>query len=106
MFRERLKWRNWKFFCLGTFICLLLCSALLCGTMIRGKAAGEHRMKYYTSVRISKGDSLWTIAVTHMGEGYDDVRAYIEEVKALNQLTSDRIHAGQYLLLPYYSHEP
>ncbi len=103
MFQERIEWRNWKLLLVVTLLCLLFCSILLGGTMIRGKAAGEQMVKCYTCIRISGGDSLWKIARLYMGEGYDDIQEYIEEVKELNQLTSDQIHAGQYLTLPYYS---
>lgn len=59
-------------------------------------------VKYYTSIRIEQGDSLWNIACTHMGEEYDSVLEYIAEVRELNGLRSDDIHSGQYLTIPYY----
>lgn len=44
---------------------------------------------------VRKGDSLWTIAAKQLGSG-----SRYTEIKALNGLTSDTIHAGQVLKLP------
>lgn len=90
-------------------ICIIFCGVLLGSTIMasgRSKASDDHAaFKYYTSVQIEKGDSLWSIAVNHMTPEYDNVQDYIEEVKELNQLDEDNIHSGQYLTIPYYSSE-
>lgn len=71
---------------------------------------GENRkdvsaVQYYTSVEIESGDSLWSIASEYMTDDYESVEAYVEEIKALNGLGDDRIHAGKFLLVPYYFHQ-
>lgn len=48
--------------------------------------------KTYT---VKKGDSLWRIAYIHLGNG-----ARYPEIRELNGLKSDTIHAGQVLKLP------
>lgn len=59
--------------------------------------------KYYTSIVVEKGDTLWDIASRHITPEYANIGEYIGEVKALNHLSGDEIHAGEYLTIPYYS---
>lgn len=56
---------------------------------VNGKAATS---RTYT---VKKGDSLWAIAAKQLGNG-----SRYKEIKSLNGLTSDTIHAGQVLKLP------
>lgn len=59
--------------------------------------------KYFKSIYIDQGDTLWSIAETNMDEHYSDPKEYINEVKRMNSLTSDRIECGSYLIVPYFS---
>lgn len=68
----------------------------------------EHQpsYKYYKSIEISKGDTLWSIASANFdADHYKDVNAYVAEVKQLNALTSDNIVSGSHIIVPYYSSE-
>lgn len=60
------------------------------------------RHKYYKSIEIASGDTLWDIAKEFMNEDYDSIYAYIDELKYINGLTSDGIQEGQYLTVAYY----
>jgi arginyl-tRNA synthetase len=62
---------------------------------IQSKAGADHEVyKYYTSVEVASGDTLWTIADKYMGEGSFDKREYIEEVKQLKaQLEAEGLDA-------------
>lgn len=64
-------------------------------------------IKYYTSITVSNGDTLWAIAAEHMGEGehYATVSEYIAEVMRMNNLDNETLYAGQHLIIPYYSAE-
>ena len=64
--------------------------------------AHNQKEKYYTSVMVEPGDSLWTLANEYRTEDFRDNNSYIKEVKKLNHMTSDQIHEGSYLVLPYY----
>ncbi len=61
--------------------------------------------KYYGSIVVENGDSLWSIAKEHMGTQYESERDYVKEVMQMNSLTGDKIVAGQHLVIPYYSTE-
>lgn len=64
-------------------------------------AAG--RSKYYTSIMIECGDSLWSIAEKYRTVEYASISDYIREVKEINHLTSDVIKRGCSLCVPYYA---
>lgn len=61
--------------------------------------------KYYTSIEVHSGDTLWSIANTYCDSNFDSMNAYISEVKSINSLTQEQIIAGQYLIIPYYTTE-
>lgn len=61
--------------------------------------------KYYTSIEIKAGDTLWSIAYQYANEKYISVEDYIEELKYMNCLSSDQIIEGCYLTISYYSEE-
>ena len=79
-----------------------------CSTFVGTGFVDAHDMKdvvmhkYYKSIEISSGDSLWSIAKEHMTEEYDSVYEYIEEVMEINNLDSDQIQYGQHLTIAYY----
>lgn len=58
--------------------------------------------KYYTSIEITSGDTLWGIAEKYMDENYDSIYEYIYELKDINGLESDDIQDAQYLTVAYY----
>lgn len=92
-----------------------ICTALITVVLIiflfnTGKpvnAAPEHELhKYYTSVEIQPGDTLWEIADTYKTEGYSNRKSFIKEIQELNHIDDDQITSGCYLLIPYYAEEP
>ncbi len=62
----------------------------------------SYKYKYFGAYTVMDGDSLWDIASEYSEGDYKD---YIEEVKNINNLTSDHIYAGEMLIIPYYSTE-
>ena len=52
--------------------------------------------KYYTSIRVSSGDTLWDIAKEYRTEEYSDISSYIAEVREINHLSSNQITDGMY----------
>lgn len=63
------------------------------------------KVKYYTSIEIKKGDSLWKIAEDHITNEYESINEYIEELISINHIdmtSSDMIQEGDYLTIAYY----
>ncbi|MDO4555360.1 MAG: LysM peptidoglycan-binding domain-containing protein [Lachnospiraceae bacterium] len=65
--------------------------------------AVDNLEKYYTSIVIEEGDTLWDIAGEYMTPGYEDREEYIKEVQKMNQMTGSTIRTGSKLLIPYYT---
>lgn len=59
--------------------------------------------KYYTSIEIQSGDTLWSIARRYANEEFISVPDYVDQLKYINHLTSDKIIEGHYLTIMYYS---
>ena len=70
-----------------------------------GNTAKEKSYKYYTSIIIRKGDTLWSIAEEYMTEEYDGIEEYIREIRRVNHICGDKIYAGEYLAIPCYASE-
>lgn len=59
----------------------------------------------YRIIEIRKGDSLWSIANENISPGFSDIYTYINEIKSCNQLQTDDITSGSYLMIPFYEPE-
>ena len=82
--------------------------SIVCGSIFssaKDPATDIPQYKYYKSITIEQGDSLWSIAEEYCTDAYEDTREYVDELKELNSLTSDIIHEGQHLLVAYYDAE-
>ena len=87
----------------GTLIVILLCTFALStlATAKHTQAAALDTQTTYESICISGGDTLWSIAQEY--RGIEDTADFVEDLKALNGLSSDRIQAGSYILVPVTS---
>lgn len=74
----------------------------LFGTIRTEAASSTVSEKYYTSVKVQSGDTLWSIASDYITDEYADMNEYIDEVCAMNGISCDEIHSGQYITVPYY----
>lgn len=83
-----------------------LCIALM-GTMLVNsvKTNASDGFKYYTSITVENGDTLWNLADQYIDyTHYKSRSSYISEVRHINHLDEKcSIEAGQLLILPYYS---
>lgn len=85
---------------------LILAAAIVFGSFITvAKERQQHSRpyKYYTSIQIEAGDTLWRIAGKHITEEYSSIEEYISEIARLNNLENDNIHEDRFLMIPYYS---
>lgn len=65
----------------------------------------ENHIYTIESIMIEEGDSLWKIASEHYTYEFGSIKQYISEIKRINNLYSDDITAGCYLIVPYYATE-
>ena len=82
--------------------------SIVCGSIFssaKDPATDIPQYKYYKSITIEQGDSLWSIAQEYRSDAYEDVQEYIDELVQLNGLTSMTIHEGQHLVVAYYKAE-
>ena len=56
---------------------------------------------YYKSIEIHPGDTLWEIAEETMPDDDDSVAEYVQQLKDMNNLSSDKIYSGQDLIVSY-----
>ena len=63
---------------------------------------GGQYQKYYTSIRLEEGDTLWTIADRYSANSGKSREDYVRELRFMNSLTDDTIHTGNYLTVSYY----
>lgn len=61
--------------------------------------------RYYKSIMISEGDSLWKIARQYCPDGAVSEADYVNELKQINGLKDDTIHSGCYLTIICYEDE-
>ncbi len=59
--------------------------------------------KYYRSIQLEAGDTLWDLADSEMGAGFADKRAFISEVEAINHVDANQLHEGANLIIPYFA---
>ena len=65
--------------------------------------AGSNEDKYFTNVTVEEGDTLWELASEYMDEDhYDSIYEYMDELKHMNNMTSENLYAGQNLVVTYY----
>lgn len=82
-------------------------SILFCSFGSRAQSSDKAvSYKYYKSIAVGAGDTLWDYAQRYADENYyDTYDSYISEVKDINHLKDDNIIYGQHIILPYFSNE-
>lgn len=86
-------------------VLLITVGSVIFGSLFtnNGSRVEAHDATYtaYKSIEIESGDSLWSLAEEYMTDDFECTADYVKELKRLNNLTSDTIHEGQYLLVSY-----
>lgn len=83
------------------FAALIAIFVLSFSLKTNAKENQEASTKLYTSLMIEEGDSLWSIAEANKPDDVS-VHEYIKHIKKINQLSTDDIHAGNFLTIYYY----
>lgn len=77
----------------------------LCGHSLLNALADETEQpamqRYFTSIEIQEGDSLWKIATEYAPGCGMTTMEYIDELKSMNGIKDDVIHHGQHLTVMY-----
>ena len=98
------------FFITGVIIFISLlticCFLYFSNSIVRAKEPSSDIQ--YKVVEVQEGDSLWSIARKNMEEksndyGFTDIYQYIHEIKKCNNIKSNQINTGCYLMVPYYN---
>lgn len=85
------------------FTVLLFVTIFMGRTMFTSMAKEESAATpYYKSVRIQEGDSLWELANQYKDGSSMSTHEYVDQLRQMNSLKKDTIHAGQYLTVVYY----
>ena len=90
--------RHLRNFTVILLMILAFCSGFFGHTLLNARAEEKARPewnRYYTSVQIRQGDSLWNLA--------DKYQEYIDELKRMNGLKSEQLHSGEYLTVVYFA---
>lgn len=88
-----------------TLIAVLIFATGFLSHSVLVSLAGEEESSavcYYKSVCIESGDNLWSIADQYRQGSALTVEEYVKELKRMNNLREDIIHAGQYLTVVYF----
>lgn len=87
-------------FVLVALVVILICtfSFSAVATAKHTQAAQRETETMYESICVNGGDSLWGIAQKY--HGTVDTEYFVEQIKVLNDLSSDRIQAGAYIIVP------
>ena len=61
--------------------------------------ADEKNNITYTSIEIMEDDTLWNIAETYCNTEEESIQEYIDNIKEINNISSDKIISGNYLIV-------
>ena len=87
----------------GVILILIICVSFGAFFVSAHEKAGTDDIvyKYYKSIEVHPGDTLWNIAEDTMTDEYSSVAEYVQVLKDMNNLHSDDIQAGQNLIIAY-----
>lgn len=57
--------------------------------------------KYYKTIVIEPGDTLWDIAEEYCTDDYASLEDYIDALKEMNHLSGNTIYAGERIMIAY-----
>ena len=94
---------------LACAIILFLSLCIILGSSVRTLAnahSAKTMNKYYTSIQIESGDTLWNIAEQYSVRGIASQEEIMNEICEINRISKDDIlHSSEYIVVPYYSTE-
>lgn len=105
--RVHLKMNNRPLYRITFLISIVMLLVVAIGCLIPVSASDlseskEPLTQYYTSISIETNDTLWDIAQEY-NNGYENDQQYIYSIMQLNNMKSDTIYSGQYIVVYYFS---
>ena len=96
-----------KFGILVFSFCLLAALSISLGVSVKAEDHTDPDVtyKYFKSIRVESGDTLWSIAQEYCSEEYPSLDYYMKELVSMNHLDNEYIQAGQFITVPYHSNE-
>lgn len=82
----------------------VILAIVISGCFSKAKAADNY-YKYFKSVTVKSGETLYDYADQYADFHYDSAEEYIKEVAKINKINPDKIVAGNNIIVPYYSLE-
>ena len=86
---------------IGGVVVIALTLVLLGTSVASAKGIDNTKTKYYTSITIEDGDTLWSISEKYMYDDYNSIEEYMNELISINGLTSEKLYAGNNLVIVY-----
>ena len=84
-------------------IFFVACFMLFSNSKVSANTVGLSEVTKVESVLVKKGDTMSSIAKEYAAQySHVPVSDYLEQIKSLNNLSSEYITAGSYILLPNY----
>ena len=110
-FRRNLKYRWFRSYiaqwCTAGII-MLIGSILICSLLfpkqVNAGESGEVYYKYYQTITVERGDTLWKYAGIYKSSEMS-LADYVKEAEFINQIDNGQLVAGKTVTLPYYSTE-
>ena len=91
---------------IGATILIILFVVLAFAFSSQAKDDSMELNKYYKSITIEYGSSLYSIACEYADSSKGTIDDYINEVRSINHLSEEEdIYSGQNIIIPYYSYE-
>lgn len=97
---------SYKKLIFAVLFCVMFISFVLGSVIVKGqsKRNASSSDTYFTNITVNEGDTLWSIAEENIDYNYyDNVYEYMDQLKSINNLTTDNIQAGDNMIVVYYA---
>lgn len=89
---------------IAIFSVIIIFAIILLGSSMHAFANSKENQpihKFYTSIQVDSGDTLWEIAKQYKPEGIS-TKAYVKEISTLNRIDENSICTGNHIVIFYY----
>jgi len=94
--------RSYRLLALVITVVVIIGFSMMLGISSKAESFHSTPDRYYTSLLLEEGQTLSELAVTYNDTSVMSNQEYIKEVKRINNLKTDIIHAGCYITILYF----